>query len=322
MLEHVNLADLNQRPPFQNYSTFGLSIRSQVPFMVPGELMDEVDVDVVLDTLPEHWLADPRAAAGFLEVDGDTIWFVWADLGVMQIHAGKRIVLHPVPNAQRSLIHQAVQSAGLGLLLHQREMLTLHASAVDVNGVAVGFVGYKGAGKSTTAAALYGQGHTLITDDLLVLQQKEDGAVEAYPGIPQLRLWPEAVAASLNENPELLPRNSAASVKRLRDTQQQFANTSRPLQCIYVLDFQTDESAGITITPLLPRDACIEMVRHSYALHYLGNGGASATHLKQSSQLSQQVAIRKLMRPRALDALPQLVAAIEADVAATAPLVT
>lgn len=284
--------------------------------MDPGESVKEVDVEIVLDRLPQHWLADPRAAAGFLEVEGETIWFVWADLGVMQIHAGKRIVLHPVPESQRSLMHQAVQSAGLGLLLHQRGLLTLHASAVEVNGVAVAFVGYKGAGKSTTAAALYGQGHALVTDDLLVLQQNACGTIDAYPGIPQLRLWPEAVAASLDEDPELLPRNSAASVKRLRNTSQQFATASHPLQCIYVLDFQPEGAEGITISPLVPRDACIEMIRHSYALHYLGNEGASAPHLKQSSLLSQQVAVRKLLRPRALDALPQLVAAIEADVAA------
>lgn len=285
--------------------------------MVSVDLDGGTDVEIILDTLPKERLADPRAAAGFVDVTGETIWFVWADLGVMQIHAGNRIILDPVPHAQRSLIHQAVQSAGLGLLLHQRNLLTLHASAVDVNGFAVAFVGYKGAGKSTTAAAFYGQGHALVTDDLLVLRESAAGTVEAWPGIPQLRLWPEAVTASLNEDPELLPRNSDASVKRLRNTQQQFVKASRPLQCIYVLDFHEDDTTEITITPMLPRDACIEMIRHSYALHYLGNGGASATHFKQSSLLSQQVSIKKLLRPRALHALPQLVAAIEADVASS-----
>lgn len=285
--------------------------------MVPVDLDGTTDVEILLDTLPKDRLADPRATAGFVDVAGETIWFVWADLGVMQIHAGNRIILDPVPHAQQSLIHQAVQSAGLGLLLHQRNLLTLHASAVEVNGVAVAFVGYKGAGKSTTAAALFGQGYALVTDDLLVLRESAAGNVEAYPGIPQLRLWPEAVTASLQEDPELLPRNSEASVKRLRDTPKQFAAASRPLHCIYVLDFHADESAEVTITPMLPRDACIEMIRHSYALHYLGNEGANASHFKQSSQLSQQIAIKKLLRPRALDALPQLVAAIEADVAAS-----
>ncbi len=315
MLEHVHIADPDQRPPFQNYSAFGLNIRSQVPFMDVADSAQGTDVDILLDVLPDHWLEDPRAAAGFVEVEGETIWFVWADLGVMRIHDGRQITLHPVPHAQRSLIHQAVQSAGLGLILHQRNMLTLHASAVAIDDVAVAFVGYKGAGKSTTAAALYGQGHALVTDDLLVLEPNESGEMIAYPGIPQLRLWPEAVTASLDEDPERLPKNSEASVKRLRDTPQQFARVPLPLKRIYVLDFHEDETAGISISPMVPRDACIEMIRHAYALHYLGNEGASATHLQQSGLLSQRVAIRKLLRPRALDALPALVAAIRADVA-------
>ncbi|MFK7849175.1 MAG: hypothetical protein AB8G77_28060 [Rhodothermales bacterium] len=274
-----------------------------------------LDVDVKLRALPQKWLADLRAAEGYVEIDGPDIWFVWDQLGVMQIHDGSALFIDPIPNVKPSLLKQAVQSAGLGLILHQRNQLTLHASAVEMDGGVVAFVGYKGAGKSTTAASMFGQGYRLVTDDLLVLKiDKNRTVVDAFPGIPQLRLWPEAVVASLKEDPETLPRNSDLSTKRLRSVGDQFARDALPLKAIYTLDYLADPMDDLVIEPLAPRDACIEMIRQSYALHYLGNQGANAQHLAQSNALTKLVPVRRLRRPRALEAIPEMVAAIERDI--------
>ncbi len=55
----------------------------------------------------------------------------------------------------------AAAGPGHGLLLHLRGMLVLHASAIGVGDQAVVFMGDKGAGKSTTAAAMIAAGHPL-----------------------------------------------------------------------------------------------------------------------------------------------------------------
>lgn len=297
------------------HKAFGLKIRSEVPFMAQSDEASVEDVDVKLGSLPEKWLHDPRAKDGYVEVDDSNIWFVWEMLGVMRIHDGRLIELDPVPEAGNSMLRQAIQSAGLGLILHQRNALTLHASAVEVEGQVVAFVGYKGMGKSTTAASLLGQGFPLVTDDLLVLNMdNEDESVLAYPGIPRLRLWPDSVKASLGEDPEMLPRNSNTSSKRLREVADRFTKGPLPLAAIYVLDFQEEEADQLAISAVRPRDACVEMVRHSYALHYLGNRGASAGHLARSRQLTLRVPVRRLARIRNLDAIPEMVDAILKDI--------
>lgn len=48
---------------------------------------------------------------------------------------------------------------------------SFHAGAVAVGDVAWGFVGERGAGKSATLAALSARGHTIVCDDMLVLDQ-------------------------------------------------------------------------------------------------------------------------------------------------------
>lgn len=78
----------------------------------------------------------------------------------------------------------------LAILLHMRKRFILHGSAVEYNGKAYGFVGDKGAGKSTLASMLLkNPGVQLLTDDLLVLSD----AMEVIPGYQQLKLSDEAL---------------------------------------------------------------------------------------------------------------------------------
>ena len=69
--------------------------------------------------------------------------------------------------------------------------LVLHASAVTVDGGAVGFLGRAGAGKSTLAAAMARRGARVVTDDALLIEVGPEGP-RAIPSYPGLRLWPEA----------------------------------------------------------------------------------------------------------------------------------
>ncbi len=65
-------------------------------------------------------------------------------------------------------------------LLSHKGQLIIHASCVQIGDSLVGFCGESGWGKSTLAAYLYGQGHTLITDDCLLLETNNSTMV----GIP------------------------------------------------------------------------------------------------------------------------------------------
>jgi hypothetical protein len=109
--------------------------------------------------------------------------------------AGEHILVEPESDARLGDIPVFLVGTALGLLLHQRGSVVLHASAVEADGKAILFCGPSGAGKSTLAAALADRGYPLLADDLCVLSIDERGVPLAHPDGGRLKLWARAVEA-------------------------------------------------------------------------------------------------------------------------------
>lgn len=83
----------------------------------------------------------------------------------------------------------------MAALLHQRQLLPLHVSAVCSSEGAIAFTGPSGAGKSTTAAWLhYRMGIPLLSDDIAILNPADTETL-LYPGPPRLKLWDDTIDA-------------------------------------------------------------------------------------------------------------------------------
>src|SRR5690606_16473868 len=76
----------------------------------------------------------------------------------------------------------------MACLLHRQGLLVLHGSAVVIDGEAHAFLGDKGSGKSTTAAALIAAGLPLVADDVVALDRLEDGRLAVRAAFPAMKL--------------------------------------------------------------------------------------------------------------------------------------
>jgi len=293
-----------------SYVAYGLNINSDLPLpeLVAGEAGVGGDAFIRLGKVNRFpSAAEPRA--GCFHATSDEAYFFWEEYGVYLVRGGREIIVEPFPGAEEQTLRLVILGVALGVLLHQRGLLTLHASAVVVNGGAVAFMGEKRGGKSTTAAALHARGHGVVADDVVAIHMGDAGSPMVLPGFPQLKLWPEAVAA-LGDEPETLSRLHPQSEKRARSVACGFPQAPLPFRCIYVLD----EGTHPEIESLQPQDAFVELMRHS-VLRLLGTRGATASHFRQCVGLARGVALYRLKRQRSLSMLPDLARLVEEHVA-------
>jgi len=279
------------------YAAYGLVIRSALalPELMSASAQHGAaagEVVVRLGPVPHRPTALDAAGFGFW-ASGDEACHVLDKVGAFFVRAGREIVVDPAPGVEDRVLRLSILGPALGLVLHQRGLLVLHASVVARDGEALAFLGKNGWGKSTIAASLHAKGYDLVADDVAAIEL-DQGGPRVLAGFPQVKLWPEA-ATLLGEAPEALPLLHPSFDKRGWRTGRGFSLEPRRLAHVYVI------AAGATpaIERLGAREACFELMAHWYG-HRFGNGllrgSAAAVHLRQCVELAGRVSMHRLQR--------------------------
>jgi hypothetical protein len=310
------------------YLAYGLGIHSEIP--LPELTASDVSSDVILRCEALDWSATSGPG---LE---NWVWFsrnrarlLWPGAGRVGVRDGKEIVVDVAPDADEQALRLFLLGPVLSILLQQRGLLVLHASAVSVGGGAVAFLGASGWGKSTTAASLHALGHSLVADDNVAISlanvkdsgeaASPNGGAVVLPAFPQIKLWPDS-ALALRESVDDLPRLHPEMEKRAWRAAENFDSAPLPLRRVYVLHGSVNDNASPTATDtfepsielLRPREACMELVKHTYCTPLVGGpggNGMATSHFAQCADLAQKVAVCRLYSRHAtqgLSVLPRL----------------
>jgi hypothetical protein len=179
-----------------HYHLFGLTVASEI------ELCDLAPVapHAVPDVVITRGTIDAAGAANHVPLpitDGSLLRI--DHVASFAITSGNRIIVDAAPDVPARNVRLYLLGSAMGMLLHQRGLLPLHANAVEIDGRAVAFMGRSGAGKSTLAAWFHDSGHRVLSDDVCVVRFAADGRPLASAGLPRLRLWRDAVERSGRE---------------------------------------------------------------------------------------------------------------------------
>lgn len=267
---------------------FGLSVRSELPLPGFAAAAGEGEGSVAV-----RFGSVPAPGEGWAEARGEDFLLAIPEVGRFRVSGGREIVIDADPGASERNLRAYLLGSAFGALLHQRGLVPLHANAVEIGGKAIAFSGRSGAGKSTLAAWFADRGHRVLCDDVCAIGFGADGAPVAWPGIPRLRLWQDAIERS---------GRSAAGYERSFDDDDKYdvptgaapAAEALPLGACYLLA-EAEEKEAPAIERLTGMAAAEALIANTYRGAFLKLLGASERHWRDCLRI---VSIVPLFRAR------------------------
>jgi hypothetical protein len=291
------------------YEYCGLRIRSCVE--LPASAASgggEPDVEIRCERLPVPGVLRDSAVAGY-RVEGDTLYLAIRDVGIFGARRGREILVDAQGGVDEKDLSLYLIGSVLGAILHQRGVLPLHASAVEVNGGAVAFAGPSGAGKSTVAAFLSRRGYPVIADDVCALAQQGDRAA-VWPGVARLKLGREGLQA-LARSAEGLS-HAGGTRDKFQLPVSSFADPARPvpLSMVYVL---TDDAGDVWTQRVEGLEAIEAVASQTYCREFVESMGLERVWFHRVARVANGVEIRRLMRPRGFQHMERVLDRLERE---------
>jgi hypothetical protein len=301
------------------YGVYGLLLEStcELPELAPAASMEPAHVRVSCGHVP---IGDPPVPIGDPPDEEAQGWFaltrdppravcVFPGVARYQVDSGTHVLIDPEPGVDPRLWRHGLLGPVLAHLLWQRDVFTLHASVVRVNGHHGAFVGVSGEGKSTTAAALEAHGHALVCDDIAAIPWR-NVPIFALPGFPRLRLYDDALR-SVGHSPEQHPLVHGLIDKKLKRAER-FVSEPVRLDKIYVLE---TADAAVHAELLPPQRALMQLMKHAYNAYQLAPSVGFQRHMEMAAKVSMNVPTYRLSRPKDLARLAELVRFLEVHLA-------
>ena len=183
----------------------------------------------------------------------------------------------------------------LGLVLRFRGVTCLHASAIDLGGLAIAIAGAPGSGKSTAAAIFAKSGYRVLSDDVVALADHGSGFL-AQPAYPRLGLWSDSVEA-LFGLPDALPQQTPTWNKCYWDLTQngdKFQRGPLPLCAVYVLSERDTDARAPFVEALPLRVGLTQLIENTY-VSYLLDSTMSVRDLDVLARLVLSMPVRRLV---------------------------
>lgn len=289
----------------------GLVLESDIelPGLVPvEEQSDRQAIAVRQADLPESLGDGIKKQGPNWERSADAFLLRIPGLARFRIRDADAIEYQPEGDTPREDLTAFLTGSVLGILLHLRGSVVLHASAVIVDGQAMLFCGRSGAGKSTLAAALGERGYPMMSDDLCPLSPDDAGRLWVEADGREHKLWHRSLAG-LN----LMDRRGEEvrhQIDKFFVAPQSRRCAAAPVGGLYELvEQRAGEEPGIE--PLSIPDASLLVRRNAFRPRIMWQLDQKAEYFRTAAALAAHGNVARFRRPLDFDRVEEGIALLE-----------
>ncbi len=242
------------------FRAFGLNVQCELPgarlFGMAPINGSRPDAVIRTGSVPRQ-LARSHYEDSYLSVTDRCLLLKIKGVARYLISNGNEITVEIETDARDGDVATFAFGSAMGALLYQRGILALHGSAVCTARGAAIFCGEKGAGKSTTAAALAGRGWEFMSDDVCAVHLEKGNPV-LYPGLARAKLSEDSYAHIYKQSPKDPPISPI-----LKKYGAFYANRREPAP-LYVICVLETSGARPYIEPIRGAERLSTLSKHIY----------------------------------------------------------
>ncbi len=294
---------------------YGLTIHSAIalPHLLQGG-DGAPDVTISFGSVPEDLPGATRPLAT-MQVTPDAVVVDTHDAGRFLVREGREVVVDRAAGASDDAVRVYLLGTVLGVVLHARRLLPLHASAIRTPHGAVVFAGRSGAGKSTLLTALTARGYAMLADDVTAVGLGADGRPQVLPAYPTARLWRDSVRALGHAEDGLM--RMRPDLEKFHLPIAAFAAEPVPLHAVYVM--RVHNGSDIAFEHVAPAAGLALVAEQTYRKRLMRGLGALPDHFRTASAVARCARIAAVARPVLPLRIEPLAERIVADFTARRP---
>lgn len=282
------------------YKSYGKIIKSEIEIseFIPHDYVyeDKVDIVVKQGNMPEN-IKKKRDEENITRFyDRNEIWFYIKEVGTYYIKDAKTILVEPEDGCIFNDLKAFLIWRSMAACLLQKNIVTIHGSAVIINGKAVIFTGRSGSGKSTLTAAFRKNTYKFLSDELCVLSIDEDEHPIVNPGYPQQRLARNTLEGlGFNCNDFIISKES----KEMYSVPANNDFIAKPIKLAAIIEIEPcDDIDTVEIEELEGTSKLMRILKNVYMYWCTKYTGFKKSYYEQCINLAQNVRFLKLKRPK------------------------
>jgi len=279
----------------QIYHAFGLNIASAIPFLDMPQTEGIPDVIIAYGKTPAS-LSDPKINGVRYQAGPGEFLLRVDNVARYYVTNGSHILVERESGTADEEVLLFLMGSIMGAILHQRNILPLHGSSVEVDGEGVIFVGPSSIGKSTLAGAFHKRAYPVLADDVCAVTAENSGRPHIIPGFPRLKLWADALKKLEEDRKGLNRVRLDQAFEKYFVPFDNACDKPTPVRSVFVL--HTTNTDKFEVVSLERGDKIEPIINNTFRPQFLEGLGGKKEHFKQCAAVAARAAVIRITRPR------------------------